>query len=71
MTSVALTLLGFGLGALIMTGGGQTAPRASADALRDRAIEAQRISAAASQRARELAAQWSAAEEARRFKEGR
>jgi hypothetical protein len=56
-------LFGFGLGALIMAG--QSSPRTlappheSADALRARAIEAQRISAIASQRARDLATQWS------------
>lgn len=55
-----LVLLGFGLGALILAG--QSSPRAEAaprDALRARAIEAQRISAIATQRARDLAARWS------------
>lgn len=56
MTSVALTLLGLGLGALLVTNG-RMPPRATS--LRDRTIEAQRISARASQRARELADQWS------------
>lgn len=61
-----LVLLGFGLGTLIMAG--QSSPRATAeshaDELRARVIEAQRISAAASQRARELAALWSRSEDA-------
>lgn len=60
MTSgTALVLLGFGLGALIMAGQSATAPRSSTDELRARVLEAQRISAAASRRARELAALWS------------
>lgn len=60
----ALVLLGFGLGTLMVaaqSGAGKdprSTPRAAE--LRARAIEAQRISAVASQQARELAAQWSA-----------
>lgn len=57
MTPVALTLLGLGVGVLLVASG--RSPRSSMT-LRDRALEAQRISALASQRARELAAQWSA-----------
>jgi hypothetical protein len=56
-------LLGFGLGALVAVSqrSAGTDPRSapSAALLRARAIEAQRISAVASQRARELAAWWS------------
>lgn len=71
-TGTALVLLGFGLGTLLMAD--QSSPRSSpraaaeshADELRARVIEAQKISAAASQRARELAALWSRAEDASR-----
>jgi hypothetical protein len=58
---LVLTLLGVGLGVLIVASG-PSSPRAGATTLRDRVIEAQRISAIASLRARELAAQWSAGE---------
>jgi len=71
----AFVLLGFGLGALIVAGGSD--PRASrqamqtrADALRSRVLEAQNSAARASQAARDLAAQWSVAEDAAR-REGR
>jgi hypothetical protein len=57
-------LLGFGLGALIVAAqrNEDTDPRSTPNAaeLRARTIEAQRISACAAQRARALAAQWSA-----------
>jgi hypothetical protein len=53
---LALTLLGLGIGAL-MIGGSRSDPRASASTLHERVIEAQRISARASQVARDLAAQ--------------
>jgi hypothetical protein len=69
----ALVLLGFGLGALVVVGGSGTrdirvseSPRERADALRSRTIEAQAISARASQAARDLMDQWSRAEEAAR-----
>jgi hypothetical protein len=64
-TSIALTLLGLGIGVLIVTDR-RTTPRADPRAstpsptqlsLRERALEAQRISAQASQIARDLAAQ--------------
>jgi hypothetical protein len=53
-----LVLLGFGLGLLMVTK--QGSPRASPldDQLRARAIEAQKISAIAACRARELTALW-------------
>jgi hypothetical protein len=60
---VALALLGFGLGALLVNAVARSSPRPSTTTLADlrtRAIEAQRISAIASQRARDLAARWSA-----------
>ena len=58
----ALVLLGFGLGALLVANGGNTReprPPSLNDPLRARAIEAQRTSMAAAQRARELTALWS------------
>ncbi len=58
-----LVLLGFGLGALVVASqrNDRGSHRSIADdaTLRARAIEAQQISARASQRARELAALWS------------
>lgn len=61
MSGGVLAILGLGLGALIVAGGraDARAPRVTVTSLRDRAIEAQQISARASQHARELAAQWS------------
>lgn len=56
-TGVALTLLGFGLGALLATSR-SSAHRSSATA-RDRAIAAQEDAARAAQRARDLTARWS------------
>lgn len=53
-TAVTLTLLGLGLGTLIAVGK-RSNPR-GATTLRERAIEAQRTSARASQVARDLAA---------------
>lgn len=63
MTSgTALILLGFGLGALAIVGqnGPRPDPRALSadDQLRARAIEAQRTSATAARRARELTTLW-------------
>jgi len=59
---VVLTLLGFGLGALLMTDR-RSDPRAAATtmtttALREQTIEAQEISARAAERARTLMARW-------------
>lgn len=70
-TGTTLVLLGFGIGALILTSPRtrREDPRAPAptadDQLRARAIEAQRASARASQRARELTAQWQERQEGR------
>ena len=61
--SVALTLLGFSVGTLIVINR-CTTPRATLT-LRERAIEAQRISAQASRRARNFAAQWNSDQEHR------
>lgn len=72
--TTAFVLLGFGLGALVMVNGAaQREPslRTRADDLRQRALEAQRISARASQSARDAAARWSAAEDAARTEKGR
>lgn len=60
---ITVTLLGLGLGVLLVSGG-RTDPRVLTT-LRDRAIEAQRISAIASRRARDLTAQWSAEQDRR------
>jgi hypothetical protein len=66
----AFALLGLGIGALLVAkshldprASGESpsrSVRSSASSLRDRVIEAQKISARASQIARELTAQWSA-----------
>ncbi len=72
MTSAtALTLLGFGLGALLVAGNqpdprGPRTLRERAGALRGRALAAQQNSARASLLARELTACWSEAEDAAR-----
>jgi len=60
-TSVTLTLLGFGLGALLLATRGSSAR--STVPLRERAIAAQQEAARAAQRARELAAQWSSSQD--------
>lgn len=64
----ALVLLGFGLGTLIAASQAApyASPRARADMLRERALEAQQRSAQASRAARELTARWSEAENAAR-----
>jgi hypothetical protein len=56
-TPFVLTLLGFGIGVLLVVDR-RTDPRALTT-LREHAIEAQKISARASQRARALTAKWS------------
>jgi hypothetical protein len=69
----ALVLIGFGVGALAVAGRGVSrAPslRAQADMLREQTRQAQLNSAQASLHARELAARWSALEDAAR-REGR
>jgi hypothetical protein len=55
-TGVTLTLLGFGLGAMIMASQ-SSSPRARMT-LRDRAIAAQEDAARAAKRARDLTARW-------------
>lgn len=65
----ALVLLGVSVGALVVAGrssphAATQTPRERADMLRVRAGEAQQRSAYASQLARDLAAQWSVAEDA-------
>jgi hypothetical protein len=55
-TPMVFTLLGFGLGALLIVGGRRSNPRASAMDLRERAIAAQVASDRMSQLARDLAA---------------
>ncbi len=60
---VVLALLGFGLGALVVAN--RRVDLRAEPTLRERAIEAQKISACASQLARDLTARW-CAEEARR-----
>lgn len=54
-----ITLLGLGLGLLVVLGARQSEP-SEPTTLRDRAIEAQRIAALSAARARVLTAQWSA-----------
>lgn len=71
MTSAtALVLLGFGIGALVVAdhaaSRGPRSLRESADTFRTLARQAQERSAATAQRARELANQWSIAEDAAR-----
>lgn len=61
-SGVAFTLLGFGLGALLLVSKATASPRTKAS-LRDRAIAAQEEAALAARRARELAAQWSKAQD--------
>jgi hypothetical protein len=57
----AILLLGCGLGVLVVAS--RSGPQLRQEAtLRDRAIEAQRISAQASQRARELTERWIASQ---------
>jgi hypothetical protein len=61
-TPVVFALFGFGLGALLIAGSRSDSRESRRDpqrTLRDRAIEAQKISAEASQLARDLAARWS------------
>lgn len=58
--ALTLTLLGFGIGVLIVGSASRGLSRGGVWTLRDRAIEAQRFSARASSRARELAALYSA-----------
>jgi hypothetical protein len=62
---VAITLLGLGLGLLVVRGARGTELRESTT-LRDRAIDAQRVAALAAARARVLSAQWSAEEDRKR-----
>jgi hypothetical protein len=66
--ATALALLGFGIGALVVTdrSGSRESPSLRADTLREQTVQAQEISARASRRARELMDQWSAAEDAAR-----
>lgn len=59
--ALIFTLLGFGLGALLVAGK-RAELRVSPAGLRERAIEAQRISARASQHARDLRDAWLAKE---------
>jgi hypothetical protein len=54
-----ITLLGLGLGLLVVLGARQSKPRETMT-LRDRAIEAQRVAALSAARARVLTEQWSA-----------
>lgn len=61
-SAAAITLLGLGLGCLVVRASRGTALREPAQ-LRDRATEAQRVAALAAARARVLAAQWSAMED--------
>jgi hypothetical protein len=60
---LVLTFLGFGIGTLLFAHG--RSPRNSMT-LRDRAIEAQKISAQAAKTARELTERWSESEKDRR-----
>lgn len=62
----ALVLLSLGLGTLLVASRPGASREAVSPSLRERAIEAQRISARASLRARELTARWSAEQDARR-----
>lgn len=59
MSTGTFLLLAFGLGAVVGLSNDRTDPRSrKLEELRARAIEAQQISARASQRARDLTAQW-------------
>jgi hypothetical protein len=70
-SSLALVLLGFGVGVLVVAGRSNPhtatlTPREHTEMLRARAEDAQQRSAHASQLARDLMAQWSVAENAAR-----
>lgn len=60
VTTGTIILLGFGLGALVGLSQRSTDPRSAehGEKLRERAIEAQRASAEAARRARDLTALW-------------